>query len=435
MFARKTMLAAAGALAITLPAAAQQRIQVGHLMDNSGGTSDVGVPYGEGVRDALAWQNQRGGVAGRPLNVLGFDYGYQAPRAISQYQAWSRDRVVAIQGWGTADTEALVRFVTRDRVPYISASYSAALTDPAGRSGRQGVEATPFNFFYGPSYSDAVRAMLVWAKQDWESRGQQGRPKYVHMGANHPYPNSPKEAGEALARELGFDVLPAIQFALTPGDYTAQCLTLRQQGANYAYLGNTAGSNISILRACQTAGVQVQFLGNVWGMDENAMKAAGTAANGVVFPVRTAVTWSEIAGQSASPPAGFASLRAISRVSDPSGNTPRPVHYIAGVCTAMLMVEAMQTAAAGGGDINGVRIRDGFYARQNWVPAGFEGVCEPSNFTNTDHRGTMRVALYRARVTGDTSNGTVGELMQNGTMRLEPVTTINLDRRNDWLGW
>ena len=29
------------------------------------------------------------------------------------------------------------------------------------------------------------------------------------MGANHPYPNAPKEAGEAMAKELGFEVLPA----------------------------------------------------------------------------------------------------------------------------------------------------------------------------------------------------------------------------------
>jgi branched-chain amino acid transport system substrate-binding protein len=428
VFTRKTLLAAAGALAIVAPAAAQP-IPVGHLMDNSGATSDVGVPYGQGVTDALRWVNAtRNGVAGRQLNVLGFDYGYQAPRAVSQYQAWSRQNVVAIQGWGTADTEALVRFVTRDRIPFISGSYSAALTDAGGQSGRQGVEAAPFNFFYGPSYSDALRGMLIWAKQDWESRGQQGRPKYVHMGANHPYPNSPKEAGEALARELGFDVLPAIQFALTPGDYTAQCLTLRQQGANYAYLGNTAGSNISVLRACQTAGVQVQFLGNVWGMDENAMKAAGTAANGVVFPVRTAVVW----GQDAP---GMQAMQAISRTSDTAGNAYRPVHYLAGVCAAMLMVEAMDTAAANSGQITGVRIRDGFYARQNWVPQGFDGVCVPSTFTATDHRGTMRVGLYRARVTGDTSQGTVGELMQAGTMRLEPVTTITLDRRADWLGW
>lgn len=420
----------AGALIAAGPALAQAPIPVGHLMDNSGATSDVGVPYGQGVADTLNWVNQtRNGVAGRRLAVSGFDYGYQAPRAVSQYQSWAqRERVVAIQGWGTADTEALVRFVTRDRIPYISGSYSAALTDAGGRSGRQGVEPAPFNFFYGPSYSDALRGMLQWAADDWRSRGQQGRPRYVHMGANHPYPNSPKEAGEALARELGFEVLPAIQFALTPGDYTAQCLTLKNQGANYAYLGNTAGSNISVLRACQTVGVQVQFLGNVWGMDENAMKAAGTAANGVVFPVRTEAVWGGTGP-------GMDTIRAISRTSDSSGNAYRPVHYLAGACAAMLMVEAMETAAANGGQVTGERIRDGFYARQNWVPNGFQGVCSPSNFTATDHRGTMRVALYRAQVTGNTAQGSVQELMAAGTMSLQPVATIDLPRRADWLGW
>jgi branched-chain amino acid transport system substrate-binding protein len=392
MTTQRIMLGAAVAAGLALPAAAQP-IPVGHLMDNSGATSDVGVPYGQGVADTLAWvNNTRNGVNGRRLNVLGFDYGYQAPRAVSQYQAWSRDRVVAIQGWGTADTEALTRFVTRDKIPYISGSYSAALTD------------------------------------DWKAKGQQGRPKYVHMGGNHPYPNSPKEAGEAMARDLGFEVLPAIVFALAPGDYTSQCLTLKNQGANYAYLGNTAGSNISVLRACQTAGVNVQFLGNVWGMGEDAMKAAGAAANGVVFPVRTAAVW----GQEAP---GMAAIQQISRVSDPQGQAYRSVHYLAGACAAMLMVEAMETAAQGGGQITGERIRDGFYARKDWVPKGFEGVCAPSNFTPEDHRGTMRVSLYRARVNGDTSQGGVAELMRAGTTKLEPVATVELERKREWLGW
>lgn len=425
---KTTILAGALGLLMAAPAMAQAPYQIGHIADYSGATSDVGVPYGRGVQDALAWVNANRRIGGRTLNVMTTDYGYQAQRAIAQYQSWmGRERPVAIQGWGTADTEALTTFVTRDRVPYISASYSAALTDPSGRAPRA-EKAAPFNFFYGPSYSDALRAMLIWARQDWTARGQTGRPRFVHMGANHPYPNSPKAAGEALAAELGFDVIPAIQFALTPGDYTAQCLTLKNQGANYAYLGNTAGSNISVLRACQTVGVQVQFLGNVWGMDENAMKAAGAAANGVVFPVRTATVWGGDAP-------GMVNVRAISRLSDTAGTAYRPVHYLAGVCAAMLMVEAMDTAAANNGTVDGPRIRDGFYARQNWVPAGFEGVCEPSNFTAEDHRGTLTVGLYRAVVSGDTTQGSVDELMRAGTMRLDRVTSITLDRRRDWLGW
>ena len=128
-------------------------------------------------------------------------------------------------------------------------------------------------------------------------------------------------------------------------------------------------------------------------------------------------------------------IRAISRISDPAGNVYRPVHYLAGACAAMLMVEAMDTAAANGGQITGERIRDGFYARQNWVPKGFEGVCTPSTFTAEDHRGTMRVAIYRAVVNGDTSQGSVGDLIRAGTMRLEPVTTVELERKRELLGW
>jgi branched-chain amino acid transport system substrate-binding protein len=47
----------------------------------------------------------------------------------------------------------------------------------------------------------------------------------------------------------------------------------------------------------------------------------------------------------------------------------------------------------------------------------------------------MTVPLYRAVVSGDTTQGSVAELMRNGTMKLEPVTTITLERRQDWLGW
>jgi branched-chain amino acid transport system substrate-binding protein len=99
------------------------------------------------------------------------------------------------------------------------------------------------------------------------------------------------------------------------------------------------------------------------------------------------------------------------------------------------MVEAMETAAANGGQITGERIQKGFYERTNWVPKGFEGVCTPSTFTADDHRGTMRVAIYRAVVNGDTSQGSVGELIRAGTMRLEPVTTVELERKRELLGW
>ncbi len=419
-------LVSALALAAATPALAQS-INIGHLADYSGGTSDVGQPYGQGIQDTIAWINANGGVNGKKINSDFNEYGYQVPRALAAFKKWvGTDKVVAIQGWGTADTEALVGMVTKEEIPYYSGSYSASLTDPVGKVNPKSERAAPFNFFYGPSYSDAARAMVQWAADDWKKKGKEGKPKWVHMGANHPYPNSPKEAAAEYAKSLGFEVLDPITFALTPGDYTPQCLTLKQSGANYAYLGNTAGSNISVLKACKTAGVDVQFLGNVWGMDENAMKAAGEAANGVVFPVRTAVTWNGSAP-------GLATAKEISKISDPSGTAYRPVHYLTAICTALYMKEAMEWADKNGG-VTGVKIRDGMYQKKDWVPKGMDGVCNPSTWTATDHRPTTRVDLYRSVVTGPT-DASVSDLVKAGTIKLEKVATIDLPRKTELQGW
>ncbi len=406
-------------------AGAQAQIAVGHLADYSGGTSDVGTPYGQGVVDTYAWINKNGGIGGKQVNLDSNDYGYQVPRAIALYKKWSgADKVAAIMGWGTADTEALTGFLAQDKIPDISGSYSAALTDPTGAGGK--AKPAPYNFFYGPSYSDALRAELTWAAEDWKAKGKSGKPKYVHMGANHPYPNAPKAAGEALAAELGFEVLPPLVFALTPGDYSAQCLSLKSAGANYAYLGNTAASNISVMKACKAAGVDVQFMSNVWGMDENAAKAAGDAADGVIFPLRTAVSWGGNAP-------GMKTIMEISKISDPSGKIYRPVHYIAAVCSALYLKEAIDWAAKNGG-ATGENVAKGFYQKKDWVPAGMDGVCNPSTWTDKDHRPTTKVDLYRSKVSGAT-DGDLNDLMAQGTIKLEKVKTVELPRKPEWHGW
>jgi branched-chain amino acid transport system substrate-binding protein len=423
----KSLLGTAAAVLLLSGSAAmaQSAIKIGHLADYSGGTSDVGTPYGHAVADTFAWINKNGGINGVKVDLDSVDYGYQVPRAIAQYKKWSgAEKVSAIMGWGTADTEALTGFVAQDKIPDISGSYAAALSDPTGAGGK--AKAAPYNFFYGPTYSDALRAELTWAAEDWKAKGKSGKPKFVHMGANHPYPNAPKAAGEALAKELGFDVLPPLVFALSPGDYSAQCLSLKSAGANYAYLGNTAASNISVMKACKTAGVDVQFLSNVWGMDENAAKAAGDAADGVVFPLRTEVAWGGNAP-------GMKTVMEISKMSDPTGKVYRPVHYVAAVCTALYMKEAIEWASKNGG-VTGENVAKGFYQKKDWVPAGMEGVCVPSTWTDKDHRPTMKVDLYRSKVSGSTE-GDLNDLMAKGTIKLEKVKTIDLPRKAEWLGW
>ncbi|MBF0391118.1 MAG: ABC transporter substrate-binding protein [Alphaproteobacteria bacterium] len=405
-----TAVLAAGAAGT---ASAADSVFVGHLADYTGATAFVGKFYGAGVRDALSYINKHGGLSGTKLEFETVDYSYQVPRAISQYKKWLSDNsMTAMQGWGTGDTEALIDFVAKDQVPVWSASYSGHLTDPTGKNAKTKKPA-PYNFFYGPSYSDACRALVRWAADDWKAKGKTGAPKFIHMGDNHPYPNAPKEACGEYAQELGFVVLPPVVVSLKPGDFKAQCLTVKEAAADYAYMANLGGSVVSLLKSCDTVGLGAQFMTNIWGADRFTIEAAGDSAKNIIFPAATAF-WTDDAP-------GLALVREVSKESDPDAKEYRTHHYIRGICSAFYMKEAMEWAKVNGG-ITGPNVKKGMYAKKDWVPKGLDGVCLPSTWTETDHRGNLTVNIYKGSFNA-------------GAAKIEKVTSVSLPRRDDWLGY
>lgn len=417
-------LATTGLVALAGTAFADE-IFIGNLYDMTGPTSGVGKFAGQGKIDALEYINKNGGINGKTMRLEHIDYSYKVPQAIAAYKKWKQQGITVIQGWGTGDTEALIGFVSKDKIPYVSMSFSGHLTDPTGK-GPKTKKPAPYNFFAAPSYSDGARALVQWAAADWKARGESRKPRYIHMGDNHPYPNAPKDAGNEYAKELGFDTLPPIQYSLRPGDFKAQCLSLKESGADYAFLANTGGSNISLLKSCATVGVNTQFISNIWGMDENTMKTAGEAADGVVWVMSTA-SWTDDAP-------GMKLVREVSKMSDPSGETFRPVHYIRGLCHPFYMKEALEWADKNGG-ITGENIKKGFYQKKDWVPAGLEGVCGPVTWTEDDHRSQTTIPLYQASVKGETAEAEIGELLANGTMSMQKVFTAEIPRKPEWIGW
>ena len=421
--ARSVRLTAAALLvggSIATPAVAD--IPVGHLATTTGETSRVAAIYAQGLLDAMAYINEQGGIAGELLAFETVDYGYDALQAVATYADWrSRIDPVVVLGWGTADAEALVPFVTEDEVAFVSGSSSGHLTDPTGRSPHTNIPA-PYNFFYGPSYSDSCRGLVQWAAEDWRrTRGANTStflqdltpPRFLHMGDNHPYPNAPREACAAYANDLGFEVLEPIRYSLAPADFRAHCEALRQSGADYVFLGNTADSNVALMRDCARVGVNARFMTNIYGWDEEAVEEAGEAGNGMVWTV-SAGTWSSDAP-------GMTTVRAISAISDTTGGY-RPVHYLRGICTAFFMRDAMAAAAEMDGGITGPNIKAGFEQMQDHVPDELDGVCQPSTWTAEDHRGSTEVVLYR-------SNYSFGQ------WGLDEVFSTNIPLRPDWLGW
>jgi branched-chain amino acid transport system substrate-binding protein len=403
---------------------AAESLAVGNFVSFSDHNSLAGKAYGQAKIDAVEYINRNGGINGKSIDLLSVDYSSEVARAKAAYTKWkSEHAAIAVLGWVDGDAEALVETVAADRTPYFAASYAAALTDPLGK-GSKTERPAPYSFFYGPSSSDALRALVQWAAEDWAARGAARPARYLHMGDPRATAGGPRLVGEAHARELGFEVLPSIPYSQEPGDFRPQCGTLAESGADYAFLANGASANVALLKACVAVGVETQFLANVWGYDETVMQAAGEAADGVVW-VMGASAWGEAVS-------GMALVREISKMSDPHLKKHRTVHYLRGICSVFLMKEAMEWADREGG-ITGPMIKAAMYRKPGWVPRGLEGVCLPATWSAEDHRGIVDVPIYRGRASA--AEGDLPGLVAAGAISMERLAIQRIPRKADWLGW
>jgi branched-chain amino acid transport system substrate-binding protein len=252
-------------------------INVGALNDVTGATSDVGKDYALGISDAIHYVNDTGGINGKKIKLYQFDYGYRIPEALTKYKLFKRLKCVAVLGWGTGDTEALSPTVTKDKMPYVSASYSAHLTKPAK---------TPYNLFAAVDYSTNARAAITaWFDKKWPNHKDYGKrkPRFVtsyHFA--HPYCSAPIKAIKDQAELLGFEVGPDQSVTLFAIDTKSQILAMKDFKPDLVWHGNTTMSVAATVRDAYALELGADHIVNNWGFDENLPRLAGKAAEGVM---------------------------------------------------------------------------------------------------------------------------------------------------------
>jgi len=362
-------------------------ILVGGLVDMSGPTSSVGVPYSEGLKAGVKYVNDNGGIDGRSIEFDLQDTAYNVQQGLSLYKKMVNNKVVCIQGYGSAVTEALIRNLSKDKIPDLSASYSAHLTDP---------KKAPYNFFIAADYTTQARAALKYFRESWkEARA----PKLAFVYPDHPYGLAPIKGAKAYAEELGFEIVGDANVSLKAIDATTELLPLKDLAPDFCWIGGTTPSTSVILKSAKNIGMETTFFTNIWGTDENLAMLAGDDANGAFSNQAAAVYGDDVPG-----------MKDIMALTE---NKPQMTHFTRGFVSVLVMAEGLKRAAANG-EVTGEALKNSLETLRDFDPMG---LAPAISYFPDDHRPNMAVFLYTVK---------------DG--KLTFVKEQILERRADWLG-
>ncbi|MEF3273037.1 MAG: ABC transporter substrate-binding protein [Chloroflexus sp.] len=352
--------------------ASNEPIKVGAIFDLTGATADVGTPYSRGQIAFIDWKNEQGGIKGRRLQLISEDYAYQVPRAEELYTRFvTQDKVVVFSGWGTGDTEALRPKITEDKIPFISASYSATLANPAE---------TPYNFLVAPTYSDQLIIAMKWAIEDWKAKGNSGLPKFGYLINDSPFGRSPLADGTKFATSQGIETPLEVPSPRGATDLTPQLTQLRDYGANYIFLQNVSSPAALAIKNAKSLGYNVQFVCLNWCANEILIKQAGADAEGVVgtVPFNHESEGGKIALE-------YARQKNI----DYGGADST---FVQGWTAMSIIVAGIEKVLADGKPVTGENIKN---ALETMGPIDTNGVTPPVQFSATDHAGLKALKLFR----------------------------------------
>ena len=305
---------------------AQQTIKVGGIFDLTGGTGDVGGPYALAVRDYINYINKQGGVNGKKIELIDTDYAYKIPQAVSAYKEMQSKGVIAILGWGTGDTEAMAPMIARDKIPYLSASYSEHLV----------FDKTPYNFITATSYSDQTRLALKWIKDTWKDKSR--APRVALLYSDTGFGRSPIQDAEAFAKKIGVEIADKQIIGLQDLDATTQLLNMQKKNIDFAINQHTTMATSTILKDAKKLGLKTKFIGLNWTFSEKLVQMAGEAAEGFMAPMPFAF-WHETKVP------GVQFMHKV-RKEMTGKEDAQPVNYTQGFIGAHLLVEALKKAGA-----------------------------------------------------------------------------------------
>jgi branched-chain amino acid transport system substrate-binding protein len=250
-----------GVICIGLTASSEaQPIRVGAVINLTGPASTWGQYHAKGHRDYFNYINEeRGGVAGRKIELTIVDHAYKAPEAVKFVKKFCEEKVDMIATWDAGSGNQAKPIIQEYKIPTINYSTDQALLKP------------PVGYMYLPFGSYILDSYIVLDYIRTIHKGKEA-PKVGLLTYNNPYGKTIHAPSKEYAEKNNINIVSIEEFPAATVDLTTEMLRLKNKGAEYIFVQILPAAVITALKAADKIGYNVPFFGTWTTTDPDFFK-------------------------------------------------------------------------------------------------------------------------------------------------------------------
>ncbi len=267
----RTPFPALAALAAVLaaPAAAEEPIKIGALLSVTGPASFLGAPEARTLEMLAADLNARGGVGGRKVEILVKDTAGSPEKAISfAKQLIDEEQVFAIIGPATSgETLAVKAIADEGKTPLLSCAAAEAIVSPVAR------------WVFKTAQKDSHAILKVF-----EAMKKRGISRVGVLSSNTGFGKAGREAIAKLAPEHGIQIVADEVYDKAATDLTAEVTKVKAANVQAILNWSIEPAQAIVIKNARQLGLKIPIFQSHGFANIQYVRAAGAAAEGVVFP-------------------------------------------------------------------------------------------------------------------------------------------------------
>jgi len=268
----KAMTASLALLASALlapQALAQDTIKVGAILAVTGPASFLGSPEAKTLEMMVADINAKGGIGGKKVVLIIKDSGASSEKAISfAKQLIEEEKVLAIIGPSTSgETMAIKALAEESKTPLLSCAAAEVIVNPVA------------SYVFKTPQKDSQAVIRIFQQMK-----KMGITKIGVLSSNTGFGKAGKDQIEKLAAEHGIQIVVSEVYDSKATDLTAEVTKIKAANVQAIVNWSIEPAQAIVIKNARQLGLTIPIFQSHGFGNIGYVKAAGVAAEGVIFP-------------------------------------------------------------------------------------------------------------------------------------------------------